>query len=531
MASKIQKLLNKSNKNSLNESLIIKENIDEDIYIGRFEIDFKSWDLDSEHAALSISKDNKLKVDNYVDSVTSHNSVAECKAYLKDWWSSESPVSSVTLDLEDPRYAKALRVANKYEVARSIENSFDENLNLSIEEDIESETKISVREALKKIVDKFGDHKNKYEVTTESCWDGSGWEGDVKHHTFYAPNDYMASFYMLLNAVPKVSAFEEFELTGDEILDYLERFPEVSDIADELHSYSLAGNEDIVIDLINKTTGEVLAHHDTDESEWDEDDSYDWDDDLDESIVESLADVPGDDVGNTEKPAYAAAVRDLKKADKAREEARKLPEAPKHDEKPKNPKMVIGAKKMKLDEALFEDVFGTTKPSNDKRYDEIREKLKDWFVNKIMHMEGKTQAFELEEIIPGYDSKWCVETDTFELEEARDNYIEAFINALLGRYPSDNMEEDYDGINWYERKHPKKTKNVADKVYDALDKIGYNIFASSGKPGYRVSSKHEEKLAKAIEIAKKFGLDYDIAPSQGRYHLTIEIPVENEISA
>lgn len=424
MASKIQKLLNKSNKNSLNESLIIKENIDEDIYIGEFEIDFKSWDLDSEHAALSISKDNKLKVDNYVDSVTSHNSVAECKAYLKDWWSSESPVSSVTLDLEDPRYAKALKSADKYEVAKQIEAQLNE----------------------------------------------------------------------------------------------------------------------------------------------------------------SLADVGKDDVGTTEKPAYAAAVRDLKKADKAREEARKLPEAPKHDEKPKNPKMVTGAKKMKLDESLFEiydeDEFEDIDPLFEEIYDKIiakfgkqNHKYRLTAKEYERYEEGKKYrktftapndylaAFSmLLHTAPTIDNI-SLELDAEDFEDIfnecptiksifkyaaeewwgdGDDYIISLEDLTTGEFlydetePSEydeDLDEDFDSINWYERKHPKKTKNVADKVYDALDKIGYNIFASSGKPGYRVSSKHEEKLAKAIEIAKKFGLDYDIAPSQGRYHLTIEIPAENEISA
>lgn len=68
----------------------------------------------------------------------------------------------------------------------------------------------------------------------------------------------------------------------------------------------------------------------------------------------NLAKVSKDDQGVV-NPTYASAIRDIEKAEKKKAEFTKPQETPKHDEKPKNPKMVKGAKKMHLDESLFED--------------------------------------------------------------------------------------------------------------------------------------------------------------------------------
>lgn len=70
-------------------------------------------------------------------------------------------------------------------------------------------------------------------------------------------------------------------------------------------------------------------------------------------IKESLSDVE-DKAKEVQNPVYADAIRGIKRADKAREEYRKLPKAEVREEKPKvkgNPNL----KKMYLSESLFED--------------------------------------------------------------------------------------------------------------------------------------------------------------------------------
>lgn len=75
-----------------------------------------------------------------------------------------------------------------------------------------------------------------------------------------------------------------------------------------------------------------------------------------------LAKVSKDDQGVV-NPTYASAIRDIEKAEKKKAEFTKRQAEPKHDEKPKNPKMVSGAKKMHLDESLFEDVTENSIPA------------------------------------------------------------------------------------------------------------------------------------------------------------------------
>ena len=102
------------------------------------------------------------------------------------------------------------------------------------------------------------------------------------------------------------------------------------------------------------------------------------------SINEDLAKMSKEDQGCSDKPAYADAVRDLEETEKAKEEYRKLPKADKVEEKPKRPKMVPGAKKMKLDESLFEEIdwqteavdsIGRKRPDTYKKREPIKKPL------------------------------------------------------------------------------------------------------------------------------------------------------------
>ena len=72
-----------------------------------------------------------------------------------------------------------------------------------------------------------------------------------------------------------------------------------------------------------------------------------------------LADVEDKNIG-VGNVAYSDAVKDVKKAGEMAAKANKVPQAEEHKEKGENPKMVPGAKRLKLekltlDESLFDD--------------------------------------------------------------------------------------------------------------------------------------------------------------------------------
>ena len=64
-----------------------------------------------------------------------------------------------------------------------------------------------------------------------------------------------------------------------------------------------------------------------------------------------------DSAKEVQNPVYADATRQMKKTAEVKEETVKVEKEEEHSEKAKNPKMTAGAKKMKLDEALFEDTL------------------------------------------------------------------------------------------------------------------------------------------------------------------------------
>lgn len=63
-----------------------------------------------------------------------------------------------------------------------------------------------------------------------------------------------------------------------------------------------------------------------------------------------------DTAKEVQNPVYADATRDMEKTDKIKKDTTKIGTGLKHEEKGKNPKMTVGAKKMKLDESLFENI-------------------------------------------------------------------------------------------------------------------------------------------------------------------------------
>jgi hypothetical protein len=141
------------------------------------------------------------------------------------------------------------------------------------------------------------------------------------------------------------------------------------------------------------------------------------------SINEELTKMSKEDQGCSDKPAYASAVRDLEETEKAKEEYREIPEAEKVEEKPKMPKMVAGAKKMHLDESLFEDNEG-----------DVKSKVKAFLKDQLSEFNDNL-AFVVHASIPEYNPDLCAEdafdASMYELDKAELNYINALVNVLF----------------------------------------------------------------------------------------------------
>ena len=163
---------------------------------------------------------------------------------------------------------------------------------------------------------------------------------------------------------------------------------------------------------------------------------------LNENI--GLAKVSKDDQGVV-NPTYASAIRDIEKAEKKKAETTKVQDTPKHDEKPKNPKMVKGAKKMHLDESLFEDV--DTRPLQDWRY------YLDGYYNRLTVDIIDADGDELSNVLAvSIDAdKWLDEKGN--IDSTKESELDAFVLSELSKlgYNVSNLNESlFEDTNGFE---------------------------------------------------------------------------------
>jgi len=185
---------------------------------------------------------------------------------------------------------------------------------------------------------------------------------------------------------------------------------------------------------------------------------------LNENI--GLAPVEKEDHGEVDQ-TYAAAIRDIEKAEKKKAEFTKIQAEPKHDEKPKNPKMVSGAKKMHLDESLFEDILDEKKEKTkedilDDLYDELRKAKYLVNADPIGYRIGKRQP-EGQIQLSRKDKSYEFIKDEKDLDDAK---------AIVDKY----------GFKYY----VKSTLGIP-SLYIDTESLEEEIYSTSGAAGKEMS--------------------------------------------
>ena len=143
---------------------------------------------------------------------------------------------------------------------------------------------------------------------------------------------------------------------------------------------------------------------------------------------------------------YADAVEQMEKVEKIKDETTKIQEAPKHEEKGKNPKMAPGAKKMKLDESLF-----------DFEDDDLES---EYEVHYVVHSDVDENNIKQE-----------FDTEEKAIEYARENKVdETWVDEVI-YYPETN-EEEVETIWTYqddEIEESTKEKSVYETIMEGID--------------------------------------------------------------
>lgn len=213
-----------------------------------------------------------------------------------------------------------------------------------------------------------------------------------------------------------------------------------------------------------------------------------------------LAKVTKEDQGVVD-PTYASAIRDFERSDKLKQKTLKTLDEPEHDEDPKNPKMVSGAKKLHLDESLFENyLVETGEWEDDDEGLAWKQQLLD-----LIHQYTPFDNVELEDV-EGYDKYQGPYVYDSGLEFWIDNEAE---NCLLIHNLNYNLMSD---SNWYricsredfdkfERGNleplSENLKEDVSHTYDGNLKEGdtyytITVFEEKGKNGYTLEPSSPE---------------------------------------
>lgn len=145
---------------------------------------------------------------------------------------------------------------------------------------------------------------------------------------------------------------------------------------------------------------------------------------------------------------YADAVDQMEKVEKIKDETTKIQEAPKHEEKGKNPKMAPGAKKMKLDESLF-----------DFEDDDLES---EYEVHYVVHSDVDENNIKRE-----------FDTEDEAIKYARENKVdETWVDEVI--YYPETDEEETETIWTYqddEIEESAKEKSVYETIMEGIDDI------------------------------------------------------------
>lgn len=213
--------------------------------------------------------------------------------------------------------------------------------------------------------------------------------------------------------------------------------------------------------------------------------------------------------GEVQNPVYADATRQMKKTAKVKKETIKVEKEEEHSEKTKNPKMTAGAKKMKLDEGLFEDVERKSQIS----YAHVN------IVKRYIEQEGLNGAQTIDMLIDWADSvgelrmlgdviqglaERCEEFISEDLNESADNNVSVEVDFAIAV-----DDEEFDEV----------IKDICDEYH-----LTYEITQAEGPGGGWPVVKFTGSKANVIEYLK-FYEDDDSADAEellSRYSITNE---------
>lgn len=87
-------------------------------------------------------------------------------------------------------------------------------------------------------------------------------------------------------------------------------------------------------------------------------------------------------------------------------------------------------------------------------------------------------------------------------------------------YLNENLE--YQPVKNNYKKKPK-IKDIANFIYDGLNRLGYNVFANK-EDGYYISEQNEKSLQSAVKFLEENNVQFKTSKFRDKFYLDIKIP-------
>lgn len=216
-----------------------------------------------------------------------------------------------------------------------------------------------------------------------------------------------------------------------------------------------------------------------------------------------------------QNPVYADAGRQMEKTAKIKADVVKVEEEPKRDEKPKAPKMTPGARKMYLDESLFE--------SSDSNFDKVNLIVTKYLGNYLTddELESATQSI-----------MQSISKNSSDLVDSIRNGLLPYIRTEIS---FDDIKDIVPEIKGVLNIVTEAKNDIESKLYDELSRISAGV-DKNGKPkhaevysnpqgnGYKIETELKNVIDEASKIAEKYKLPYRTRPFRNYYLFTVDLP-------
>lgn len=221
-----------------------------------------------------------------------------------------------------------------------------------------------------------------------------------------------------------------------------------------------------------------------------------------------------------QNPVYADAGRQMEKTAKIKADVVKVEEEPKRDEKPKAPKMTPGARKMHLDESLFECLNENSNYIDfDKIYSIVEKYLKNYLTDD--ELEGATQSI-IQKLYK----------DSSDLTNSIRKGLLPYIRTEIS---FDDIKDIVPEIKGVLNIVTEAKGDIESKLYDELSRISAGV-DKNGKPkhaevysnpqgnGYKIETELKNVIDEASKIAEKYKLPYRARPFRDYFVFTVDLP-------